>query len=147
MVSKTYEAKLVYEIGYTRSQAKTHERLWHYCIGDPTLSAAGGSNTGTGYLRSVLEAPCARCWDRYKITGTVIDVDGNPVDGAGVYLLRGDNKGYSAIQHLTTGADGVYLFYVEDKETEYMVESWKWVSGSGEYIRGVSDRNLKAVAS
>ena len=70
----------------------------------------------------------------------------DPVNGADVYLLKGDNRGITVIRHTTSNASGEYQFYVEDDDTEYLVVAWLWDAGLGEYIRGVTDRDLKAAA-
>jgi protocatechuate 3,4-dioxygenase beta subunit len=142
MASYTWAGFYCDEISYTRSQTYTFERSDHYCTGDASLTAGV-----TGYLRPVLQSPGARGWDRYKVTGTVYNVDGDPVPGADVYLMWGDFKGFTVVQHVQSNASGVYIFYVEDKETEYSAAAWFWDAGLGEYIRGVTDRNLKASAS
>ena len=86
-------------------------------------------------------------WTPYKITGTVVDSNEDIVAGAEVYLIRGDFQAVTLIQKTTSAADGCYLFYVDDLDDSYTVLSWKWDAGLGEYVRGVTDRDLKAVAS
>jgi hypothetical protein len=141
MTVYTWEETYHYEISYTRSQVKTFERVrhtTHYMI----LNAPT-----TGVFPYLLKLPGQHSWQPYKIEGLIVDQNEDPLVGADVYLLKGDNKGYHLIQHTTSGASGEYLFYVEDVDTDYMVESWLWDSGLGEYLRGVTDRDLTAVAS
>ena len=88
-------------------------------------------------------------WLLYKITGVAVDQNEDPLSGADVYLLKGDLKGGMPypVQKTVSGADGSYIFYVEDDLDEYVVMAWKWDGELGEYIRGVTDRDLKPVAS
>ena len=88
-------------------------------------------------------------WLPYKIEGTAVDQNEDPLNEADVYLMKGDLKGGMPypVQKTTSGEDGFYIFYVEDDLDEYVVMAWKWDAELGEYVRGVTDRDLKPVAS
>ena len=82
----------------------------------------------------------------FKVEGKVVDVNEDPLEGADVYLMRGDFRGVFSIQKTISGVDGGYLFYVDCSLDEFTVISFWWDASLGEYVRGVTDRDLKAVS-
>ena len=140
-LAPTLEDALLYSLTVEWTQIWTHERT-------PTITRTRSRvSIDLGlWTDGFPSTPPHLGWLPFKVAGVVVDQNEDPISGADVYLLRGTFPALSLVQKTTSEADGSYIFYVEDPGDQFTVISWKWDAGLGEYIKGVTDRDLQAVA-
>ena len=126
----------------TLGQIRTLQKMW---VRSRSRVKVGVTNLNS-FLAALPSEPRLRGLEEYKIIGVTVDQNEAPLAAADVFLLRGDFRGYSLCQKTISDGSGNYLFYVDDPSDDFVVLSWKWDAGLGEYIRGVTDRDLNAVA-